>query len=305
MSRYSILIVYDTEGWAYHNNARALQKYCQPDFEVLISSTYRELLSERSFDLVLFLPFSHTVELHADCDEMVNKPLIVSVFSVGWGYANEWLEEIRPCTDGVIISSHRMWDKSGRLDGTWYLPSGVDLELFNITRPIKQRQPKLLWCGSEFHRKVKGYDDILVPLRDCLQAQGLEVELRLVDSTGPAKYTPEEMAAWYNSGTIYLCTSLAEGTPNPCLEAAACGCTLIATPVGNMPELIQQGWNGYLVKWEIEAFLEKINDALPRYIVLAHNMQSTIRKWSWKHQAKGYFDLFRKLIDTAESATKS
>ncbi|MEO8601389.1 MAG: glycosyltransferase [bacterium] len=39
-----------------------------------------------------------------------------------------------------------------------------------------------------------------------------------------------------------------EGTPNPALEAAACGCTVVSTPVGTLPELIRDAANGYLVE---------------------------------------------------------
>ncbi len=296
MSKYCVLIVYDTEGWAYHHNARSLKKYAPADFEVVISTAYKELLKERSFDLVLFQPFSHVAGLRTYCREIGVTPLIVPRFSVGWGYANEWLENLRPNADGVIITSYRMWDKAGRLDGTWYLPSGVNDEVFNITNPVEQRKQKLLWSGSEFHRKVKGYDDILVPLRDRLAALGLELDLRLIDSNREAKYTPSEMAEWYNSGTIYLCASLAEGTPNTCLEAAACGCTLITTPVGSMPELIRHGWNGYLVKWDVDAFLQCVTEAVTRYTSLARNMQTIIGEWSWRRKAEGYFNLFRQLI---------
>ena len=49
------------------------------------------------------------------------------------------------------------------------------------------------------------------------------------------------MAAWYDTGTVYVVASQFEGTPNPALEAASAGCVVVSTPVGNMPELIRDG----------------------------------------------------------------
>jgi glycosyltransferase involved in cell wall biosynthesis len=296
MPHHRLLIIYDIEGWAYYHNARALQKYAPDDFEVLVSTTYKQLLQAKDFDLILFLPFTHLGGLSAFCDEVDVHPIIVSVYSVGWGYANEWLEDTRALSDGVIITSYRMWDKAGRLGDTWYLPSGVDLDIFRVTTPIEDRQPRLLWCGSTFHRKIKGYDDIILPLKEKLQLSGLDLDLRLADSMGKAKYSLAQMAEWYNTGTIYACASLAEGTPNPALEAAACGCTIVTTPVGNMPELIRHGWNGYLVKWDVESFIQHICMALDRKSTLAQNMLLAIQEWGWEHRAKGYYDLFRLLI---------
>lgn len=145
MHIYRVLIVYDIEGWAYHHNAMALQKFAPPDFHVTVSSSYDKLLQNERFDLILFLPFTHVDKLRTACNSMSVPPLIISVFSVGWGYANDWLEEARSHSDGVIISSYRMWDQSGRLPDTWYVPSGADFDIFNVTEPIEARQPRVLW----------------------------------------------------------------------------------------------------------------------------------------------------------------
>ncbi|MHC4497847.1 MAG: glycosyltransferase [Planctomycetota bacterium] len=299
MIKYNVLIVYDVPGWAYHSKAEALKKYAPEDFSVgiCVASSFKELLNKEKFDLVFFLPFSHVNRLRAYCNQIDINPLILTSFNVGWGYANNWLEDAQISADAVIINNYRMWDKAGRLENTYYLPNGVDRDIFKCDATIADRRPKALWCGSEFHRKIKGYDDILLPLKERLKDYDLHLDLRLVNSTGTVKYSRQQMTRWYNAGTIYVCASLAEGTPNPALEAASCGCTIVSTPVGNMPELIEQGVNGYIVKWDVEAFLQHILQAVKQQIILSHNMLGAIQSWGWNARSKEFYELFRKLIE--------
>jgi glycosyltransferase involved in cell wall biosynthesis len=295
--KYNILIVYDVPNWAYHFRAEALMKYAPEDFSVTISPSFKEFLYKENYHLVFFLPFAHVHQLTIYCNQIGKNPVIASSFNIGWGYANNWLEEAREHSDAVIINNFQMWDKSGRLPNTFYLPNGVDRDIFKYEVPIENRRPVLLWCGSEFHRKIKGYDDILIPLKDRLRNYGLQLDLRLINSNGQVKYSRQQMAQWYNAGTIYLCASLAEGTPNTALEAASCGCTIVSTPVGNMPELIEHGVNGYIVKWDVEAFLEHALAAIDNQVILAQNMLKAIEFWSWAEKSKDFYDLFRKLIE--------
>jgi len=297
MPKYNILIVYDVPDWAYYFRAKALMKYAPEDFSVTISSSFEELLNERDFHLVFFLPFSHISQLKEYCNQTGRNPVIVTSFNVGWEYANDWLEQAREHSDAVIINNFQMWDKSGRLPNTFYLPNGVDRDIFKYEVPVENRPPRLLWCGSEFHRKIKGYDDILIPLKEKLKNKGLELDLRLVKSNGPIKYSIQQMAQWYNTGKVYICASLAEGTPNPALEAASCGCTIVSTPVGNMPELIEHGTNGYIVKWNTESFLEHALEAINNQALLTQNMQKAIEAWSWANRSREFYSLFRKLIE--------
>ena len=50
-----------------------------------------------------------------------------------------------------------------------------------------------------------------------------------------------EMPAWYHEIDIYVCTSRAEGTPLPLLEAMASGKIVITTSVGIVPEISSTG----------------------------------------------------------------
>ncbi len=296
MKTYSILIIYDVEGWAYHHQAKALAKYAADDFDVVVSNQYEALLSSRHFDVIFFMPFNHIARLRKFCRQIDEAPLIVTYFSLGWGYANDWLKEPIELADMVIINNYGMWHKSGRPPKTYYIPNGVDLDIFHVNRPIKLRKPRVLWTGSTFHRKIKGYDDIILPLKEILAHNSIEMDIRLINSEDSVKYSLPQMAEWYNSGTVYAVASLSEGTPNPALEAAACGCTLVSTPVGNMPELIRPDYNGYLVRWRLEEFAGAVQAAIGRQSQLSRNMQTVIRDWGWDKRSAEYYRLFRQLI---------
>ncbi len=58
----------------------------------------------------------------------------------------------------------------------------------------------------------------------------------------------EELIALFQSCDIFALPSLAESSPAVTLQAMSCAKPVIATAVGGVPEQIQNGWNGFLVK---------------------------------------------------------
>ena len=57
-----------------------------------------------------------------------------------------------------------------------------------------------------------------------------------------ARYTPHDLAAWYNLGDLHTQMSMAEGFGIPLIEAQACGLPVIATDGSAMSELVGAGW---------------------------------------------------------------
>ncbi|MEO8601773.1 MAG: glycosyltransferase [bacterium] len=305
----SVRIIYDVDGWAYHHEARALQKYAPADFSVAIAplhdpdgSDADAALGADPVDLVFLLREFATPAIAAALQRRQWQHKLVVGWSCGFPRRLDFFHAVRAAADAWIFNNRECWEHSGRLPRTHVLANGVDLETFAVTRPMAQRAPRVLWVGSERYRQLKGYDDLILPLQDRLRARGIASEAMLVDSYGPNKRTPQEMAAWYNDGTVLVCASASEGTPNPGLEAAACGCTLVSTRVGNMPELIRDGVNGYLVERSLDALEAGVVRACAEHPRLAAQMQSDIRAWHWAARSGEFFALFRTILADRDDA---
>jgi len=294
---YNIRLLYDCKGWAYYWRCMALQKYAPSDFHVECGSDYGLAFKKKKHDLVLQLAYSYAKDLRNHMESAHYTFPLVSSYNVGWNYANKWLDDTIKYSDHVIINNYEMWDKAGRKKKTIYISNGVDREIFKVRKPIELRKPKVLWCGSECHRKTKNYDKILIPLSNMLKKYNIPFDFKLVNSTGNQRLTQEQMVYWYNTGSIYVCASETEGTPNPALEAASCGCTIVSTRVGNMPELIVNGRNGFLCDKDVKSIFNGIQSATENLHNLENNMLEDIKSWDWKNRSKEYYDFFRKVIE--------
>lgn len=56
----------------------------------------------------------------------------------------------------------------------------------------------------------------------------------------------DDMSMAYKSGDVLICASIRESYPNVISEALASGVVVISTPVGGVPEVIKNGFNGFL-----------------------------------------------------------
>jgi glycosyltransferase involved in cell wall biosynthesis len=301
-----LLILYDVPGWAYHFRARALQACAPPDFRVRLGAFNRcegtarehaawigEVLGERPPDLCFVLCHCEAHYVRLALSERGWSTRLVVSWNNGWPRLEHAYRALLAAADHVIVNNRAYWLNSGMLPRSTAIANGVDGRVFKPTRPIESRPARVLWAGSELHREIKGYDELLVPLAQRLRADGIDCDLHLVDSRGDGKRSPEQMADWYNSGSVLVCASASEGTPNTALEAAACGCALVSTRVGNMPELLRHGENGYLVERDIESLYRGVRLTVEQAPRLALQLQNDIQSWRWEERSRAFFELFR------------
>lgn len=75
------------------------------------------------------------------------------------------------------------------------------------------------------------------PFREALQAQitalGLQDAAQLMGGQ-----LPDQVAQWVSTASLLTLPSWTEGYPNVLVEALACGCPIVATTVGGIPEIV-------------------------------------------------------------------
>lgn len=201
-----------------------------------------------------------------------------------------------------------------------YIPNGVDAELFNPAERsacrkelgIDDRKKVLLFVGK--FRPVKGIEYLLDALRILKGRNKLDFDTLLVGS-GPLepKYRlaieswglndhvvfagnrrHEEIGTWMGAADLFCLPSLKEGMPNVVLEALACGCPVVASNVGGIPDMIKSG-TGILVP---AADSSALADALEKGFLSrwdAGFIRESIRNMTWENTAAGYVEAFSRL----------
>jgi len=93
------------------------------------------------------------------------------------------------------------------------------------------------------------------------------------------------------SAEIFILPSYSEGLPFSLLEAMAAGLSLVVTDVGSMPDIVTDGWNGFVIKpGDYLAMAEKI-----RLILTDDKLPARFRKNNKERIRQTY-----NLIDTAD-----
>jgi len=308
-----VLVIYDVPGWAYYYTSLALERHAPPDVRVRLAAFSRfeggtdeqhaaaldTVLGSEPPD-VLFLLCHHEARVvrRALRQRGWATRLVVS-WNNGWPRQEKEYRAVFAEADAVVVNNLEYWERSGRPERSHHISNGVELGTFHARRPLAGRRPRVLWCGSEYHRVLKGHDHLIVPMFERLRSDGIDCETILVDSRATGNRTPQEMAEWYNTGTVYVCASETEGTPNTALEAAACGCSLVSTAVGNMPELIRHGDNGLIVPRDLESLTAGVRQAVADYPKLALQLHRDIQAWGWSTRTEHFYTLFRRLADQA------
>lgn len=212
------------------------------------------------------------------------------------------------------VSSQRLLDIYQGLPGipapALLTEDGVDLDLFRpkgLDRLVTTGQRPLVvgWAGnsawaSHLGEDFKGLHTVLKPAIAQLQQEGMPIELKLADRQ--ERHIPHtEMVDYYQQLDVYVCPSKTEGTPNPVLEATACGVPVISTRVGIVPELLGDDPYGMILP---ERSVSALKQALHRHYqggasraqqVSAYGLKR-IRTWSWAEKARNYSRFFHHVL---------
>lgn len=127
------------------------------------------------------------------------------------------------------------------------VPNAVDDRVFGVRTPLEAREERVI---ALYHRSPLKGPDTLIESLERLRREVPSVEAEVVAARPPRHRLPEwvtvrvrpspaEMAALYNRASVCLHTSRSEGWGLVPMEAAACGCAVVATESRGVNEYLR------------------------------------------------------------------
>ena len=103
--------------------------------------------------------------------------------------------------------------------------------------------PRVLEEKSEIEFLIGGSGQLQSEIEIYLENRGLKCNVKLLG------WIPhDELPNYLNDFKLLVLPSYTEGLPNIILQAMACGTTVLATPVGAIPDLIKDGETGFIME---------------------------------------------------------
>lgn len=156
---------------------------------------------------------------------------------------DDWI--IRRLGRNHIRSYRNMIDSRLRSLGPKSPSSGQGRRWIYVGRLVEQKRVDRLIAAFTLYSKSFPFDTLYIygegPLRESLNRRESSPNIFFKGRTN-------EVAKSLRECDYFLITSDWEGLPLALLEAAACGLPIVASNVGNVPEIVKHGVNGYLVE---------------------------------------------------------
>ena len=341
MQKKRIALVVDKENWAFANIAKNIKRRLSDTFEFkIIPMSYldcnfiRLFLLVKDYDLIHFFWRGHLMDIKNDFfdwytyeigssrnefeKEFVDYKKITTAV-----YDHLFIEDHKEKTIDIFnriknyyVSSNRLLEIYNKMDlqnkPLCVITDGISLEEFypkNIERfdNIKNREVVIGWCGnsnwSGEKEDYKGLKTILNPAIEELQKEGYKIKTNYADSQ--VKMIPHnEMVDYYKTIDILVCSSKIEGTPNPVLEAMACGVPIISTDVGIVPDVFGKNQKEYILQERnIEEMKNKLRQLInnPTYFKkLSDENLKSIEKFTWDNKMKDFKKFFTDALKEVE-----
>jgi glycosyltransferase involved in cell wall biosynthesis len=230
--------------------------------------------------------------------------------------AQSLIRRVLAAADAIVVQSGYWRDYFGRLTD----PSKLDVipNAVPLTDPPPERGERtgpvtaVFLCGTE--PTGKGIDEIIEMaqrvrgrLRIRCIATPDEVRKRIVRSGVSDVVEPlgilsrDALDIEYRGADIFLIPSHGEGFPNSLLEAMARALPVVATPVGAIPEIVEEGVNGLLVPVAdanalTEAALKLAEDQGLRLRMGAANRQKVIEAYEVDEICKHFGRVWRRAL---------
>ena len=266
-------------------------------FNILNLGENRRFLQEKGFSVENFI------------EKYCSNKIITSAVYNHMEWNDRAIDKCFDLVDNYYVSSeilYNMYNNSPRFPNPdRIITDGVELQKFKPTNIERfnlsklDRTIKIGWAGNSVSavglKDLKGLHTIIKPAILDLQNQGYDIELIYAEKK--ESYIPhDKMPEFYAGLDIYLCASLHEGTPQPVLEAMACGVPIIATHVGIVPEAFGEEQKKFILEKRTP---EHLAEAIKRLIsqkelfqILSNENLKQIQNWDWSIISEKFHDFF-------------
>ncbi len=231
-----------------------------------------------------------------------------------WCFKNKWLSPIT-----ISKESERSFLELYRCPSTMiyngispveFLPDRKILDSYKVTPlthlfihlgRISTQKNQLVLC-KVFNRLIKDGYDVKLLIVGQLQDEHILHDIEVFFSERILYLGERADAVQLMSGAEALCLpSLWEGMPITILEALSVGCPSIAAPVGGIPEVIKDGFNGMLSSDSTEeqyynTMIRFLNISEEQYIMMKENAEKSFDQFTIFRTSKQYIETFNKKI---------
>ena len=298
-NKSKILVTYDVPDWAYHKNAKVLQKYLK-DFEIdLVSDQNKQeiinALAIKKYD-ALFLQWIPDIEIFTKYIKLPDdyKCSIVSQVTseVFFRMYNKGWREYQKMPI-LVTKSRQYFNKLAQVYDEEKIRLAYHVNDYDLFKPLelgvshrikkeKSKKFRVGYVGRDCVTSNENKGHFLI--RAACEIIGLDrVEYVVAGFDNRLSY--DQMPDFYRSLDVVICASNHEGAPNSMLEAGLCGVPIITTRVGQIQEMIEDGESGLFTERNPLSISEKIKILLYNekvYDKISVNIGSISRDWAVK-----------------------
>lgn len=244
-----------------------------------------------NYDFILVQSRYWQYEVAANINKGLQLPMIVLDHTLPPEISEDQLSTLRSMTGNLNVFISEFSQKSWNIyNNAEVIHHGIDSDFFATREIIKEKH--VLTVANDFiKRNYCLHYDLWKELTDDLPSRIIGETEGLSKSAASL----DELVNEYNKCQVYFNTST---TPIPMslLEAMACGCAVVTVDASMMPEIIENGVNGFITnnKDELKLRLKEVleNDELRQ--TLGNNARKTILE---KFSERAFLDKWNLTFD--------
>jgi glycosyltransferase involved in cell wall biosynthesis len=273
-----------------------------PDNYHLMPYGNNKLFPRAGYDLILAQSRFGQFQVATKINEKLNIPIIALEHTTPTpDLTPDRLKEIAKMVGDVnvfiSVNSAEQWNSLGINRNLNVIEHCVDLEVFNVN-PNYKKERRVISVANQFENRdyclnFSGWKRIVERLPFVLFGDNPNLSQSL---------NPQELAVEYNKSLVFLNTSTFSPIPMSLLEAMACGCAVVSMATCAIPDIIQNGVNGFISNDEKE--LEDYCKKLLEDPELAHNLGQNAAKTIKERFSEGRFldqwnEIFKKTYEAS------